>query len=538
MLLIAVFLSVALLVVVIPILLAKSKPGIAPFLCTLLAIAFILGVSSLSYTKTDDEYITFRVVDNFVNGKGLTYNPGEKYEAITNIGWSIFLSLLPLAGLSLEIGSRWLSLGAALFCLWGVSRLADNLGGKKAGIIAPFLMLFVPFFHYWSTSGLETMAFCALCAWSLALATTTHRFPYYAVIAGVSSWLRPEAPLIFIACFLLNLWNVDKSKRIASSITALIMFIMLLGSLYIFRYLSYGTLQAPTAASKIPMDFSNLKDGFNVLATSLTFSPILFLGLFICLPLLSSKRILILFILSLCGIGYYTWLGFDTMKQERLLAPFIPALIALLAIGLASWKLSLSSNLQNYVKRLSIGLAAGLLIFSPYFLALGNAKIINAGLENGHRQVADYLVTNGSAEDCIAVQDAGVIGYFWHGKIIDLSGIFDPSIIAIHKAYGRVSNNSQQLPPNQLAEMNRKIADYILEEVKPRFIILVYTFSADGEIVPSKHNHNLGDDERFVSNYTHRKNYYYSPIYVLKLYEVTNSKTIPSFNGHIQATNL
>lgn len=515
----AILLSAALLIVFIPILLSRPKQSITPYLLLAMVTAFILGASSLQYTKTDDEYITLRVVDNFVNGRGLVYNPGESFEAITNTGWSIILSLLPLAGLSLEFGVRWLSLIAALFCLWGASRLGENLGGRKAAIIAPFLLLCIPFFHYWSTAGLETMTFCALCTWSLALATTTQRFPYYAVVIGIAAWLRPEAPLIFAACFLLGIWSENKTKCIKNYIVPVILFLLFLSGLYLFRYLNYGTLQAPTAASKIPVNFSNLQDGISVLIGSLTFSPIIFLGLIICLPLLKSKRILVLFILSLCGLLYNLWLGFDTMKQERLLAPFIPGLITLLAVGLAEWKLELRLNLASYGKRISVALAAGLFIISPYFLALGNAKTMNAGLDNAHRKIAEYLATQGSPNDAIAVQDAGIIGYFWQGKIIDLSGIFDPAIITIHKAYGRVSNNSQSLPEDELKQMNRLVADYVLDEVKPRYIMLVYTYSQDGELVPSKHNHRLGEDPRFMANYIFLRNYYYSPLYILELHQ-------------------
>ena len=40
----------------------------------------------------DDAYITFRVVDNFVNGYGLTFNPGERVQAYTHPLWMLLLS--------------------------------------------------------------------------------------------------------------------------------------------------------------------------------------------------------------------------------------------------------------------------------------------------------------------------------------------------------------------------------------------------------------------------------------------------------------
>ena len=40
----------------------------------------------------DDAYITFRVIDNFVNGYGLRFNPDERVQAYTHPLWMLLLS--------------------------------------------------------------------------------------------------------------------------------------------------------------------------------------------------------------------------------------------------------------------------------------------------------------------------------------------------------------------------------------------------------------------------------------------------------------
>ncbi len=40
----------------------------------------------------DDAYITFRVVDNFINGYGLRFNPDERVQAYTHPLWMLLLS--------------------------------------------------------------------------------------------------------------------------------------------------------------------------------------------------------------------------------------------------------------------------------------------------------------------------------------------------------------------------------------------------------------------------------------------------------------
>ena len=43
----------------------------------------------------DDAFIGFRYITNFLSGKGFVFNPGQRVEGITNIGWLLFLT--PLA---------------------------------------------------------------------------------------------------------------------------------------------------------------------------------------------------------------------------------------------------------------------------------------------------------------------------------------------------------------------------------------------------------------------------------------------------------
>ena len=60
----------------------------------------VAGASLLVFTYVflanswigDDAFITFRVVDNFVHGYGLTFNPDERVQAYTHPLWMLLLS--------------------------------------------------------------------------------------------------------------------------------------------------------------------------------------------------------------------------------------------------------------------------------------------------------------------------------------------------------------------------------------------------------------------------------------------------------------
>src|SRR5512144_1358529 len=57
-------------------------------------VALLVGQASRTYWLCDDAYISFRYVRNFVEGRGLVFNAGERVEGYTNFLW-----VLELAGL-------------------------------------------------------------------------------------------------------------------------------------------------------------------------------------------------------------------------------------------------------------------------------------------------------------------------------------------------------------------------------------------------------------------------------------------------------
>jgi arabinofuranosyltransferase len=60
-------------------------------------IALLVSVIMLRNAwVVDDAYITFRTVDNFVNGYGLTWNPGERVQSYTHPMWMFVVTLVYL----------------------------------------------------------------------------------------------------------------------------------------------------------------------------------------------------------------------------------------------------------------------------------------------------------------------------------------------------------------------------------------------------------------------------------------------------------
>ncbi|MEZ6017767.1 MAG: hypothetical protein R3F49_21850 [Planctomycetota bacterium] len=100
----------------------------------------------------DDAFITFRAMDNFVHGRGLGWNVGERVQAFTNPLW-LFLLALPYA-LTGEL--YWVAIAAGFLCTGVVVALivrrASSAGMAAFGVL---LLAGSKAFVDYGTSGLE-----------------------------------------------------------------------------------------------------------------------------------------------------------------------------------------------------------------------------------------------------------------------------------------------------------------------------------------------------------------------------------------------
>lgn len=61
-----------------------------PYALLVVLLAFILQRAWVS----DDAYITYRTIDNLVNGYRLTWNPAERVQAFTHPLWMMILTVV------------------------------------------------------------------------------------------------------------------------------------------------------------------------------------------------------------------------------------------------------------------------------------------------------------------------------------------------------------------------------------------------------------------------------------------------------------
>ena len=123
-----------------PVSFASSQPEHAAPGADRIESTLITGVCLVIFTYVflanawigDDAYITFRVVDNFINGYGLTFNPDERVQAYTHPLWMLLLSAAYAVTSNLFYTTLALSYALCVLALRGGLQISEQPLAKRA----------------------------------------------------------------------------------------------------------------------------------------------------------------------------------------------------------------------------------------------------------------------------------------------------------------------------------------------------------------------------------------------------------------------
>jgi arabinofuranosyltransferase len=157
--------------------------------CIVIGYAFVRTA-----TITEDAFITFRVIDNAINGHGLVWNVGERVQPYTHPLWA--LMLLAVASITGELYHTALSLSLVLTLAY-VAVVARFAAGRITLLWAITALLFSEAFIEYSSASLENaLAHCligtAIVAWKFA----PQRPQWFALFAGLLVITRHDLGLL------------------------------------------------------------------------------------------------------------------------------------------------------------------------------------------------------------------------------------------------------------------------------------------------------------------------------------------------------
>jgi len=245
-----------------------------PMLITAMAIFFIVFLR-LAWVG-DDTYITLRTVDNFIYGRGLTWNPGERVQVYTHPLWMFLLSGSYFFIRNAYFATIILSL---VISMVGLIVLAKYYQANLLDLLIVLLpLLLSKSFMDFSVSGLEnpfTHLFVILFYlrfFSCDLDSLKQRF-LLGFLASLAVFNRMDTLLIFAPPLAFLLFKYHQPKYTGQLISSFFSFILW----EIFAIFYYGFPFPNTAYAKLNTGISNLlflKQGVIYILDSINRDPI------------------------------------------------------------------------------------------------------------------------------------------------------------------------------------------------------------------------------------------------------------------------
>src|SRR5687767_3321612 len=143
---------------------AGTRAAIAPMLLAVV-VGWFLFEAREPRAQIDDAYISYQYARNFVEGRGLVFNPGEYVEGYSNTLWTLLVAVgVALGGDAASVGWLLGVLGGAgaLVVTYTYARAVVRREHAWQAVVAAGVVASATSFAVWSVQGLETALFAAL----------------------------------------------------------------------------------------------------------------------------------------------------------------------------------------------------------------------------------------------------------------------------------------------------------------------------------------------------------------------------------------
>lgn len=301
----------------------------------------------------EDAYITFRYIENWVNGYGLVYNVGDKVEGFTHPLWLFLIALPTFLGANVRASALILSLLISIIALAVI--LWRDRGEDNAPLVFPLaalLLLSHTGYRDFSVSGLEFPLVVLLMAWFFISYKNNDLLtkPYlHGSLLALLYLTRPELALmipVFFAVYIGKaLWTqlklgVEPARgqwlglgKLAAPI------IGIAGAYHLFRWAYYGEFFPNTYYAKQGLG-AYWSQGWIYFEHFWRYSPVLLIVVVISAALIlltkhvrrlyftSLPRLVMLLQIAMLSI-YVVRLGGDFMAYRFLLPPMLIGVILL-----------------------------------------------------------------------------------------------------------------------------------------------------------------------------------------------------------------
>mgnify|MGYP006280645761 CR=1 FL=1 len=400
-----------------------------------LVVAFVVHAAAYREWVEDDAYISLRYAQNLVAGEGLVFNPGERVEAYSNLGWVLLGAAAIGVGVDPVVALQVLGVLAGVACLLLAWRMARALGdgAEWSALLAPAWLAVAPWLARHAVSGLETVAYAA------ALLAAVH---WTWIAERDRPWLRggalvllvvlrPEGIALAAACLAARWWRTRSIDAVAGAWAAIVIGLLAARWLYYgefvpntFHFKMTGGRDAWIAGVHHTLDAFRQGQGI-VLAVGVA-----------ALFARGAVRPALGFVAAIFVLqaAIVVRAGGDWMHHYRFWTPLLPIAAAFAAAG--------AGEIARSLERAGRHAAAMPVVVTIFALAAINlAKVerqtwravmpfvqTDRYLSQGYARVGDWLARNTPADVTVAVADVGAVAYFSGRHVIDTFGLTDPHI--------------------------------------------------------------------------------------------------------------
>lgn len=392
----------------------------------------------------DDSFISMRYAERLLEGKGLTWNDGERVEGYSNLLWVLALAFVSALGVDMLAAARALGVACFVVCMGAIAFSCGprsfrdrRLTAAAVGVLGIGLTGIV---GVWAIGGLEHPLLAALVtagsAWILhklrsrpEAALTARAWVGPGVLFGLASWTRPDGAL-FAATVAATLVCVPSTFRRRTRAVAVLLGItaaFFLAQLA-FRLGYYGEWVPNTARAKLAWTPQRLAEGWDhVLAGYAGLWPLVLIAASGCWPILRDGGARHRLLVPLGGVvawsGYLVTIGGDFFPAWRHFVPIVVLLAFASAESLSWWERQLGARYWG-------GIAAAIACLGTLLgLQLTDESVKHAIHERWEWQappIGSLLRRQfGETAPLFAVDSAGCLPWFSKLPALDMLGLND-----------------------------------------------------------------------------------------------------------------
>ncbi len=418
----------------------------------------------------DDGYISMRYAYNLAHGNGLVFNPGERTEGFTNLGWVVVMAAAHVISSDLHLNLfliSLLNLGLNLVLIAMVFLYLARAAGPVIAVFGGGLLAIFPPMVTWGVGGMETplQALLIFLALKPLLPQGGDGKGLTLPLLGLAYIVRPDSGLFLAVAGLWLIYAAVKGElKWGRLIIGIIAAATMIAGVFVFRYAYYGEFLPNTYYLKAPSGLANINRGILYLIENIQFILPAYILAALAL-LLKSDRLSYWRTASFVAVwlAYVIWLGGDGLGGGRFFIATMPLVCVLAALGVDAL-LERVSGLGGVLRAKEAGILSLLaaLVFIITAFADGVAFPDNAVRHSrGMFKVLDYIRSNLQEGGTALSPRAGAIPYYCS----DLPLVFyDP--------LGKVDRHIARTPHKRGSPGHSKWdIDYSLGELKPDLII-------------------------------------------------------------------